>query len=888
MVKPLRLLMVEDSEDDVMRIIHALREGGYDPKFEQVKTPPEMEAAISASKWDVILCDYELPNFSGLSALAFLKEKGVDVPLIIVSRLTGEEPVAQCIRQGALDYIAKDNLSRLVSVIDRELTNAKVKTELKKAEEALLASEYRWKELFESMDDCAAVVEGVNGGLDFIFKEFNRSAEKVDGFDRKEVIGRSLRHVFPWSAETGLLMTMREVWQNGHPKQLPASFYKDGLAEKWREHYVYRLPNGEVVILYKDVTESKKVERRLFENEQKYRMLVENSIEAIFIAQDGQLIFVNQATMELLGFSSEVLTSTPFTEFIYPQDRDLVMSNHLRRLRGEAVPTNYAIRVVTSKGEVRWVEIRSSIVSWNGKPATLNFLVDITIRREMENIIRQSEEKYRTIIEQMTDGYFEVDLSGKFTFVNDAQCRNLGYSREELIGKGNRLYVEKHKRKELYAIFGKVFETGIPVQAYELELIKKDKTKSYNEISISLIRNLEGKPIGFRGISRDVTERKQAEDKLRKYAEEISELYNKAPCGYHSLGPDGTFLRINDTELEWLGYDRDELVRKKKLSDLITLKSQEVFQKNFPLLKEQGSVHDLEYEMIRKDGSIFYVLVNSKAIRDKEGIFIQSNSTVFNISQLKKVQADIISKNLELTRACQELQEKQAIILQQEKMASIGVLAAGVAHEIKNPLAIILQGIDYLRSQVADNQLLTEVVERLGQAVTRADVIVKGLLSYARQAPVSLAKQDIRTIIDDSVLLTEHEFRAKNIQLIKNYAPDLPQVFVDANQIKQVFINLIINAIEAMQQRGKLTISATRVNESNGREVLQLSFRDTGHGIPADKLEKIFDPFFSTKASGSTGLGLSISKGIIDMHKGIIYAESINGQGANFVIKLPT
>ena len=142
-------------------------------------------------------------------------------------------------------------------------------------------------------------------------------------------------------------------------------------------------------------------------------------------------------------------------------------------------------------------------------------------------------------------------------------------------------------------------------------------------------------------------------------------------------------------------------------------------------------------------------------------------------------------------------------------------------------------------------------------------------------------------MLDESLALTEHEFRMKKIELIKDYQAELPKIAVDSNQMMQVFVNLIINGIEAMEQKGKFIISARQVKHADAKEGLELSFRDTGHGIPAGEIDRIFDPFYTTKAVGNTGLGLSISKGIIDMHGGIIYAESENEKGTNIIVNLP-
>jgi two-component system NtrC family sensor kinase len=233
------------------------------------------------------------------------------------------------------------------------------------------------------------------------------------------------------------------------------------------------------------------------------------------------------------------------------------------------------------------------------------------------------------------------------------------------------------------------------------------------------------------------------------------------------------------------------------------------------------------------------------------------------------------------------LMQTQEQLVQSEKLAAIGILAAGIAHEIKNPLAIITMGTEYMKSVVGDNAMLQEVADRLKQAALRADTIVKGLLSYSRQNPLSFKETDITTLIDETLTFTEHELQRKNIEVIRKYADSLPRVRVDANQIKQVFVNLLMNGIDAMPAGGSFTIRVECSENGAGKKVVQIVYADTGFGILAERIGKIFDPFFTTKDIGNTGLGLSVSKGIIDKHGGTINVESRIEEGTSFFIRLP-
>ena len=355
---------------------------------------------------------------------------------------------------------------------------------------------------------------------------------------------------------------------------------------------------------------------------------------------------------------------------------------------------------------------------------------EIEKRTQMEQALAESKEKFDDFMENAPIGICVADLSGRVQFVNRKIEEATGWTREELLlrdGLTTGFFDEETKKILLERLVARLH--GEAPRTTEVPVTCKDGSRIWINLKTTILYKNDH-PYGMQLAFIDVTDRKQVEMKLKSYAEEISDLYNNAPCGYHSIGPDGAFVRINDTELKWLGYKREEIMDRIKWPDLLTPESRTKFYKIFPVFQEQGWASDVEFDVIRKDGSVFSVLLNATAIKDSEGRFIQSRSTIFDVTQLKKVQSELSAKNLELTRAYEDLRQKQAIILQQEKMASIGMLAAGVAHEIKNPLAIILQGINYLQTTCQQNSLIIEVIERLNQAVLQTDAIVKGLLSF--------------------------------------------------------------------------------------------------------------------------------------------------------------
>ena len=315
----------------------------------------------------------------------------------------------------------------------------------------------------------------------------------------------------------------------------------------------------------------------------------------------------------------------------------------------------------------------------------------------------------------------------------------------------------------------------------------------------------------------------------------------------------------------------------------------------YRMIKE-GFIENYEIVYKTKYKKLIPVLFSGVLMRDEKGERSGIVVIAKDITERKRTE-----RELEVSYA--KLKETQSRLIQAEKMSAVGRLASGIAHEVKNPLAVILTGVQYLPHALGDEQKTSQVLEGIKTAVQRADAIIKGLLDFSRVLKPEITKQNLNSLLYNSLLLLEKQMEKSKITLITDYDKDIPYVDVDANKMDEVFINLFMNAIYAMPDGGNITVRTRRRNltqrgEDVGRRrndifrlnetVVITEIEDTGGGIPEDVLDKIFEPFFTTRRSkGGTGLGLAIVKNIIDMHSGVIYIKNKKeGRGTRVTIIL--
>jgi len=293
------------------------------------------------------------------------------------------------------------------------------------------------------------------------------------------------------------------------------------------------------------------------------------------------------------------------------------------------------------------------------------------------------------------------------------------------------------------------------------------------------------------------------------------------------------------------------------------------------ILREKGSLKNYETKVVKKDGTVS-ILTSASLLQDESGQIIGTLGVFKDLTEKKKLEEELI--------------KTQAHLIEVGKLRALGELVAGVAHEVNNPLMAADAFLHVIRENLAkedENQKRLELIQRCNERIAK---IINHLLHFSRQSKFAFRKVDINEPIENALMITGQQLLNHGIRLIKIFSPTLPKIWGDANQLEQVFLNLISNAKDAMEKsdhKRELTITTSLLHH-NGWNDVEIVIRDTGTGIPQDNVEKIFEPFFSTKEVGKgTGLGLSICYGIIEAHGGRIEVESKAEEGTTFRVMLP-
>jgi len=376
----------------------------------------------------------------------------------------------------------------------------------------------------------------------------------------------------------------------------------------------------------------------------------------IYIVQRGKFVYISPLYTKITGYSDPELLGKNSLERVHPDDRAMIREKAIKSLKGK-FPESYEYRYIRKNGDTMWIlEMITSIV-YNGQQAALGSFMDITARKKMEETLRQSEERYRTVIEEIEEGYYEVDLHGNFTFVSDSICTTLGYSREELIKLNYKAYIPKEQANSAYQKWREVYQTGKIIKWLPLINIRKDGTYIFVEDSISPLRNKEGKIIGFKGITREVTERRRMEEVIRLSEEKYRTILENMQEGYFEIDLTGTFIFVNDAECRNIGYSREELIgmNHRQFQDEKTAKK---IRGIFTNIYSTGQpVRLLEVEIIRKDETKGFNEISISLIRDKEGKPIGFRGITRNTTERRQMEEIIRQSEVRYRTIIEEMEE---------------------------------------------------------------------------------------------------------------------------------------------------------------------------------------------------------------------------------------
>jgi PAS domain S-box-containing protein len=642
------------------------------------------------------------------------------------------------------------------------------------------------------------------------------------------------------------------------------------------------LRNGEkqiigILAMVEDITERKKAEEKILASETRFRSTLENMLEGCqIIGFDWKYIFINTAAANDGKSTPEKLVGHTMME-CYPGIEKTELFVLLNKCMFDRISQKFDNEFMYPDGSVGWFSLSIQPIPEGIFILSLN----VTERKKAIEELYHSEQRLKLFVEYAPAAIAMFDKDMRYIALSNRFLIDYNIKEKNIIGKSH------------YEIFPEITEewrqihqkclAGGTATAEEDPFPRAEGGTDWVHWEIHPWYEKSGTVGGILLFSEVITDRKNAAEEIKKLnselemrvvaaTKELTDLYNNAPCGYHSLNNTGIFEHINETELKWLGYTRDELIGKMNILDILTEESKETFKKTFPNFMKSGILKDLEMDFIRKDRSIISVLVNATAVLDNDGKYYKSRSTLLDNTERKQAEIELKIANEKLVAANKELE----------------AFSYSVSHDLRAPLRGILGFTRILDEEYSGHldsegkricQVITQSAEKMGQ-------LIEDLLAFSRfgRTEMHFVKIDMQKLIETTFFeLTSNE----NTSRIKFIVNEIPAITGDLNLIKQVWINLVSNAIK-YSSRKEMAIIEVGAQEKETEVVYYI--KDNGVGFDmkyADKLFGVFQRLHSDKEFEGVGAGLATVQRIVFRHGGKIWADAIKEEGATFYFSLP-
>jgi len=680
------------------------------------------------------------------------------------------------------------------------------------------------------------------------------------------IVGENFLTLIPRKENPHLYETLREAKQ--HHTHTLCEEYSEVL-NSWFEVHAHPFSHG-LVVYYRDITRRKLAEAAFL----KLSNAVEQSADAIFITNSrGYIEYINPAFETITGFSrSEALSRTP--HFMKLDIDEPARERSLRFYSADQTREIFSATTLNRRKDGSTFSAEEIIAPvYDSHGALTHFVTtlrDISDRIQAEQSLRRSEERFRSLVENSSDGIALIDRNNIITYAGPSTERITGYGPDECLNRRYIEFIHPADRRTISQVLRTVCAHPRTPMSFRCRFLHKNG--SWMKIEGTANSLLTEPSIGATVVNyRDITERENIADALSRSESEYRNLFEGANDAIIILEPETEIiLKTNSRACELYGFTQDEFVGKslKSLTKDIGRGEEQI-----RLLLKEKSARNFETIHFRKDGKPMQMLVNSSVVEYGGSYVIMS-----------------------ILRDITEMRHLEAQLRQAQKMESIGTLAGGIAHDFNNILGIVLGYASMLQRQRVTPERTADALDSITKAAQRGASMVRQILTFARKEEVLLESLDVNDVINDLVKLLSETF-PKTIVFDVRLANQLPSIVADPNQIHQVLMNLCVNAKDAMGSQGKLSIETGLVHGTHIRsnqtangasEYVHILVADSGSGMNEEIKSRMFEPFFTTKGrGGGTGLGLSVVYGIVNSHRGFIEVESELGQGTTFHLYFP-